>query len=325
MSLTKTDRAHSRSLKDSNLGHLFSSEYNHDFSLIWNLINMETDSLNFVPTNWSDFHETIASLSDTSTRTEIGYGPFVPSSPTNVEVVEHSIDYCSKVAQHLNQTHVVITVDEAIYEIVYGLKTKFPQKYKNVIPRMGGFHICLNFLGAIGRIMSKSGTEDILVDAKIFLRGTVNKIISGGKDYYKMIRAHTLVQSAMFELYWEQFSDWLMITNDIDCCDVNSLSDEIENLRRYLREERFDMIELSYANICSLVKSIEPLKKRFEETFKNNPTALFWLQYINMICILQWYIMAERSGDWNQHLLSVERMLPFMVSAGHYKYVSLFT
>lgn len=237
MSLTKTHRAHSRSLKDSNLGHLFSSEYNHDFSLIWNLINMETNSLNFVPTNWSDFHETIASLSDTSTRTEIGYGPFVPSSPTNVEV------------------------DEAIYEIVYGLKTKFPQKYKNVIPRMGGFHICLNFLGAFGRIMSKSGIEGILVDAKIFLRGTVNKIISGGKDYYKMIRAHTLEQSAMFELYWEQFSDWLMITNDIDCCDVNSLSDEIENLRRYLREECFDMIELSYANICSLVKSIEPLKK----------------------------------------------------------------
>lgn len=168
-SLTKTDKAHSRSLKDSTLGHVFSTEYNHDFSLIWNLINMETDSLNFVPRNWSDFHETIASLSDTASRTEIGYGPFVPSSPTSVEVVEQSIDYCSKVAQHFNQMHVVITVDEAIYEIVYGLKTKFPQKYKNVIPRMGGFHICLNFLGAIGRIMSNSGLEDILVDRKIFL------------------------------------------------------------------------------------------------------------------------------------------------------------
>jgi hypothetical protein len=72
---------------------------------------------------------------------------------------------------------------QAIYEIVLALKNKHPQKYENLIIRMGGFHIAQNFLGAIGHLMKGSGLEDILVHAEIALEGTVNKLM-GGKNYY---------------------------------------------------------------------------------------------------------------------------------------------
>ena len=41
-----------------------------------------------------------------------------------------------------------------------------------------------------------------------------------------------------------------------------------------------------------------------------------------MVLILKRYIEAERGGNWQQHLAEVRNMLPFMVSAGHSRYVA---
>ena len=44
--------------------------------------------------------------------------------------------------------------------------------------------------------------------------------------------------------------------------------------------------------------------------------------YIDMCQILKRYIHAERSGDWQSHLDEIEKMLPYIVSAGHQNYAS---
>ena len=41
-----------------------------------------------------------------------------------------------------------------------------------------------------------------------------------------------------------------------------------------------------------------------------------------MVMILKRFIHAERAGLWEEHLAEVEKMLPYLVAAGHYKYVS---
>ena len=69
---------------------------------------------------------------------------------------------------------------------------------KKLILHMGGFYICQNFLGAIGHLMQSTGIEDTMAD--VFLRRTANTIISG-KDYYAMLRAHSLLHAAIFTLH----------------------------------------------------------------------------------------------------------------------------
>lgn len=80
---------------------------------------------------------------------------------------------------------------------------KEAERYKNVIVRLGGFHIAQNFLGSIGFFVKESGIEDLLVSSGICGRGTANKVI-GGKDYYKMVRYHSWICEAMFMLKWER-------------------------------------------------------------------------------------------------------------------------
>ena len=74
-------------------------------------------------------------------ETVIAYGSISPRSPTSAEVVERSIDYCFNMATKLGQEFTIVTCDQAIYDIALALQKKKPEKYKNLILRMGGFHI----------------------------------------------------------------------------------------------------------------------------------------------------------------------------------------
>lgn len=180
---------------------------------LWNLTHLYPTALleglatSYTLPTWSAFQTGL--IPEACPATVIGYGPFFPQSPTHPDVVETSVEYCMKVSQRMGQEFTIITCDQAIYEIVLGQQKKKPQKYSKLALRMGGFHIAQNFLGAIGHLMQSTGIEDIMVEANICLRGTANKIISG-KDYYAMLRAHSMIHTAMFNLHWEAFERWLV-------------------------------------------------------------------------------------------------------------------
>ena len=62
-----------------------------------------------------------------------------------------------------------------------------------VIVRLGGFHTLKSFLGCIGYIMADSGIEDLI---GIHYSGDVTHIMDGS-SYYKSLRAHFLIDSAL--------------------------------------------------------------------------------------------------------------------------------
>jgi len=251
--------------------------------------------------------------------TLISNGPIFPQSPTQAAVVDASLEYCINVSKKLGQPHTVITADQAIYEIALALRKKDPEKYSNVILRMGGFHLVVNFMGSVGMLMKGSGVEDILVQAGICHLGTANKIMSG-KDYYLMLRAHTLLYSAILELYWSAFETWL-IENNKDLDKIFELSSCLVDLAQDFKEKR--VITHSLETATKALDNIQPMLQEFRKSpFCTTPTAELWFMYIDMVHIIQKYIHAERAGKWDTHLMEAQNMLPYLVVTGHYKYVS---
>ena len=177
-------------------------------SVLWHLVHvcptllLEGLKPSCTAPTWSTFQALL--IPDVTPATVISYGPFFPQSPTNPDVVEKSVEYCMGVSRKMGQEFTIITCDQAIYEVVLGLQKKMSEKYAKLVLQMGGFHIAQNFLGAIGHLMQATGIEDLMVEAQVCLCGTANKIMSG-KDYYAMLRAHSMVHAAMFALHWEAF------------------------------------------------------------------------------------------------------------------------
>ena len=53
-----------------------------------------------------------------------------------------------------------------------------------------------------------------------------------------------------------------------------------------------------------------------------SPITQLWLIYMNMVMILKRYTHAERTCLRGEHLTEVEKMLPYLVATGRYKYLS---
>ena len=69
-------------------------------------------------------------------------------------------------------------------------------------------------------------------------------------------------------------------------------------------------------------RKVKQILDGFRLTECDTPTAKLWLMYIDMVDILKRFIHAERAGIWKEHLAAAEEMLPYLVVAGHSKYVS---
>ena len=68
--------------------------------------------------------------------------------------------------------------------------------------------------------------------------------------------------------------------------------------------------------------------QQFEEQIENNylgPTAKFWKSFLDMVQILLDYIKSTRNGNWDLHLSSMERMLPWFHAYDRVNYARHFT
>ena len=89
----------------------------------------------------------------------------------------------------------------------------------------------------------------------------------------------------------------------------------------------YDNLEKDKSNLQTLVHSSESLQtlqtriRHERQTLAGNRTARLWIQYMDMVSILQQFIRAERTGDWRLHLIALRKMLPYFASSGHNLYL----
>ena len=99
------------------------------------VLSSESDS-DSCSVTWNAFFE--VNSGKHAAKTSIGYGPLFPQTPTNPDVVQTSLGYFISLSLKLGQEKTVVTCDQAIYDIIKGLVVKCPERYKDVIVRLGG-------------------------------------------------------------------------------------------------------------------------------------------------------------------------------------------
>ncbi|CAG9818117.1 unnamed protein product [Phaedon cochleariae] len=109
-----------------------------------------------------------------------------------------------------------------------------------------------------------------------------------------------------------------------------SLAKRIMDTIEYAVEERsevdhllmdLDRSVLFTAKDNDMVKKVmEKFDAALNQCERNGPTAKLWIQYFKMVILLKQFLEAERSGNWELHLHTLKRMLPFFHVAGHFLY-----
>lgn len=121
--------------------------------------------------------------------------PFLNAPPGN-PVTIYSVLIDSVQRRGHKQRCSFVTFDQALYckatEIVATCNSDSP--LSSVIVRLGGFHLLMSYMGAIGYIMDGSGLQDGL--STIYARQSTEKMLTG-HAYSRAVRGHILVHPAL--------------------------------------------------------------------------------------------------------------------------------
>jgi hypothetical protein len=108
---------------------------------------------------------------------------------------------------------------------------------------------------------------------------------------------------------------------DIDM-DENKLNatevERINHLYEGIKDQSIAVVSVSESK--ELKKLDHCLQKYKELLAERSPTAKLWLQYIEYVETLKVFIRAERTGDWNLHLVAITKMLNLFAATGHINY-----
>lgn len=236
---------------------------------------------------------------------EIYFSPFIHANPTDYNTIFTAIKESVDETMRLNMKTCVVTFDQPLYikarDIVGAYN--FGDEIK-VVVRLGGFHTVLSFLGSIGFIMKDSGFEELLLT--VYGENTVDKIITG-HQYARALRAHSLVLLALVK----------KILKRIEAKNEN-FKKNIRLMRLHEKLIPTKIEELLTKQIFDDVN--DAFHKEIQDLEKQNPTSQFWIQYCKIVFLLFDFIFAERTGDWDLHLRTVEKMIPLFHVSGHFAY-----
>lgn len=137
----------------------------------------------------------------------IGYCPMVDGSSTEYSTIYTVLKHSQKISAALGQANTVITFDLATYSKAKEIQWRFPDEFSNVVVRLGGLHIALNFLSLLGKKFADSGLDDLLIESGVYTAGSTSALMKG-KSYNRGIRAHKLCIEVFFRLMWNAFLAW---------------------------------------------------------------------------------------------------------------------
>ena len=287
--------------------------------------------------NWSGFMQHIFSDNQLS-KSEVLLLPIIDLNPSDETCVYSTLLYIQRQAERLHIPTPCITFDQPLWlKAVEIIKAKS----MNTVCRLGGFHTMMSFMGSIGSMMKGSGLEEALETS--YGPNTVTQMISG-KAISRALRGHFLVEAALVNKLMNAVipqaqnedddqgtsSDMLVAEMDTSTAGGEVMNSDLEDKLEVSEVEKvcelFQGIQnksmplSDIANSKELMKLESCLLKYKALLAEKSQTAKLWLQYIKYVETLKLFIRAERTGNWNLHLVAVGEMMNLFAATGHVNY-----
>ena len=195
----------------------------------------------------------------------------------------------------------------------------------------------MSFLGSIGHLMAGSELQELL--EVVFAGNTVRHMLTG-KAISRAVRGHMLVDAALNSILVAKAYNIPLPTKETyepkqatastdpendedetdqqkqDTVDVTSDISEAKDLYEKAMLSTLSLDEVCSADVLVRINGkLDGLKQAM-----TTRTAMLWLQYLDMVSILQRFIRAERTANWKLHLQTVQDMLPYFAASGHSLY-----
>lgn len=255
--------------------------------------------------NWSGYMQTAMEGTGHFEVSQVIAIPFIRLNPGNLSTLYSALSFAANQSLLHNQC-CIVTFDQPLYmkasEIVAAADEN--TDISKVIVRLGGFHLIMSFLGSIGHIMKGSGLEELW--KTVYAEGSITHMLTG-HAYSRAMRAHILSFSALADLI-------IKLSPDLQSNSITEIA--------VLAEKLFTNITTveEPCNVHLLQRLMSVFESAKTQIANTSRTARLWLQYFEQVSLVLQFIRAERTGNWNLHISTVIKMLPYFHAAGHLLY-----
>ena len=256
---------------------------------------------------WTGYQKSIYDKDKLVKKSSLHYLKNIEAPPNDMSTVSHVLEQCIKKADDFELQTVVVVFDQALYSKAQQIRWKSDLYQKRLVLRMGEFHTCMAFMGAIGKMCKLSGIEDVLIDAEVVAQGSIAGVLNG-HNYNRSIRAHKIMYEGLSRLLLKSF--------------VDSLDDLSSQAYKNVAES---LVNGNHRHFCT------PQLLEVHELFKNfiatqsaaSPMFSYWCTYIQAVLMVLMFVRATRESDWKAHVETFRLMLPFFFSLDRQNYARL--
>ena len=249
--------------------------------------------------NWSGYMQHVT----TGIHPPVSHVHFLPIinlKSSDESCIYSTLSFIESQASLLNIQTACITFDQPLWVKAVEI-TK--SKSMNVVCKLGGFHMLMSYLGSVGYVMESSWLSNAL--ETVYGVNAVKHMMDG-KAYSRAMRGHILAQSALMMNLLRKIPLNHEETNNI--CDLFKRTEK--------KEVPNEDVELNAS-----LTHLDSMLKTFKETLAGNSrTAKLWIQYMDQVDTIKLFTRAERTGNWNLHLVAVGKMLNLFAASGHHNY-----
>ena len=121
-------------------------------------------------------------------KTNAIYLPLIDMTPSDPDTMMTALHEAMKLTKARGQERLVFTSDQQLYRVALEVSWVYQKRFSDVVIRLGGMHMLMSFVGAVGSLMEGSGLSKVL---KATFAG-VEKMLSG-KKFPQNVRAMRLV------------------------------------------------------------------------------------------------------------------------------------
>lgn len=118
-------------------------------NLLWLLARLHS-SHNQKVSGWTGFNIVVRDKVDII-KDNVGYLPTINAPATEMATIHEVLVQSKKIMNTLKLDSIVVVFDQAIYAKATEILWKHPEKFKQIVPRLGVFHTICTLLGIIGK------------------------------------------------------------------------------------------------------------------------------------------------------------------------------
>ena len=121
-------------------------------------------------------------------KTHVNFLPLIDMIPSHPDTIKTALCEAIRITKKAGQEWTVFTNDQQLYKVAVQLTWSHTPLFDEVLPRLGGMHFLMSFVGAVGTLMAGSGL-DVVLNSSF---AGVKRMLSGHK-FPQNVRALRLV------------------------------------------------------------------------------------------------------------------------------------